>query len=117
MRPLTSTTVLIILLLFSLAVQAQSNNAWYAILGSFPLNEKGLETANQLRDQFRTDDFNQEEFIVAESSFYKGLAEELYVVMAGPFKTRQQASTWIERETVQAIASDAYVKQAQERSH
>ncbi len=116
MRPLTS-TVLVILLLFSLAVHAQSRGAWYAILGSFPFNEKGLEAANQLRDQFRTDDFNQDELIVAESSFYKGLTEELYVVMAGPFKTRQQASVWMEREAVQAIASDGYIKQAQERSH
>lgn len=112
---LLKSTILIGLFLFSFNLQAESANEWYVILGSFPLNDKGLNAANQLREQFRNNNFNQDELIVGESNFYQGLTKGLYVVMAGAFQTQQQAKQWMNQEAVKKISRGAYVKQARDR--
>jgi hypothetical protein len=114
---LLKSTILISLFLFSFSfnLQAESANEWYVILGSFPLNDKGLNAANQLREKFNISGFNQDELIVGESNFYQGLAKGLYVVMAGAFQTQQQAKQWMNQEAVKKISRGAYIKQARAR--
>jgi hypothetical protein len=112
---LLKSTILIGLFLFFLNIQAESPNEWYVILGSFPLNDKGLNAANQLREQFRSNDFNQDNLIIGESNFYQGLTKGLYVVMMGSFQTQKQAKQWMNQEIVKKISHDTYVKQARAR--
>lgn len=103
-------SVLILLMLFSFHAQATSEE-WYVILGSFPISEKGLKEAKKLKAKF-PDDFK---FILGESNYFEGLAEELYVVMAGAFQTQKEAKQWIAQNNIKQIVRDAYVKKAIDR--
>jgi len=84
---------------------------WYVILGSFPQNQEGLKQAFALRNRFKSDEWNQEDFIVGESDFYAGLAKGVYV-MKGPFPNEEDAQNWANTEAVQKIVPGALVQQA-----
>ncbi|MEY3218879.1 MAG: hypothetical protein RIT27_236 [Pseudomonadota bacterium] len=111
---LVKPAILMFLVLFSIQIPAVETEEWYVILGSFPLNEKGLKSAQNLREKFRTDNINQDDIIVAESNFYTGITKELYVVMAGAFPNQKDAKQWIVQKNIKQIVPDVYVKKAKE---
>ncbi len=91
---------------------ASTGPAWFVVLGSFKMNDKGLKAANKLADSMRSA-LDDDSIIMGESSFYKGFAEGLYVVLKGPFSEQNDAKSWLKIPTVKKQVPDAYVKQAQ----
>lgn len=91
---------------------ASTDPAWFVVLGSFKMNDKGLKAANKLADTMR-DALDDDSIIMGESSFYKGFTEGLYVVLKGPFSEQNDAKSWLKIPTVKKQVPDAYVKQAQ----
>ncbi|WP_140048476.1 SPOR domain-containing protein [Thioflexithrix psekupsensis] len=85
---------------------------WYVILGSFPLNDKGLVGATKLRDKLFAKGFEAEEIILGDSNFYEGLTANLYVVISRPFSVRAEANAWSKQDDIRAVVPDAYVKKA-----
>ena len=85
---------------------------WYVILGHFPQTEEGLKKAFALRNQFRTNQWNQDDFMVVESYYYADLQKERVYVMNGPFATEQKAQNWADQKAVQKIVPGASVQKA-----
>ena len=92
-------------------IPERPRHQWYVILGSFPQTQDGLKQAFALREQFRSDSWNQDDFIVGESDFYAGLKKGVHV-MKGPFPNEQEAQDWANTEAVREIVPDAAVQKA-----
>ncbi len=78
---------------------------WYVILGTYAQTKKGYKAAKALSSKLKKRGYD---VIVRNSDFYKGLKEELVVVMMGPFHRQKQAAT--KRNAIKHIIHEAYIK-------
>ncbi len=79
---------------------------WYVILGTYAQTKKGYKAAWALSNKLKKRGYD---VIVRNSDFYKGLKDELVVVMMGPFHRQKQAAT--KRNAIKHIIREAYFKQ------
>jgi uncharacterized protein YecT (DUF1311 family) len=88
---------------------------WYVVLGLFPNDEGGIQSANSLVAQLMKNTSSQN-FIVSESSSYRGLSDGYYVVLKGPFSTEKGAENWVERMNLSEITSNISIRKLELRT-
>ena len=84
-------------------LRLKQQQEWYVILGTYP--QKGYKKAKILSKKFEKRGYK---VMVRDSGFYKGLKDELVVVMMGPFHSQKQATT--KRNAIKHIIREAYIK-------